>query len=267
MYSYYNDYGNYGDYGPVIDALDILSALPGLIEKIGVIFMLATIAIGIVQCFWGYKLYRITIAISGFITGSTIGGALGLFMVIGMDADSINGAITVVVMSMLVAGIIGAVIAYSFELIGVFLVGFSGVYVVTLILSLVSKVMTNNDNIASSFFTAAIPAVIVGILVVKFWKPIVIIYTGLSGALCIAIGTGIGLVAFILCSIGGIWYQIKSNNGLTENKRTESMTAHGSNYVSAPNPDHNPNLVSKTEYAPLQPSVTRKENPYPDIID
>lgn len=263
MYSYYNDYGNYGDYGSGIDALDILSSLPGLIEKIGVIFMLATIVIGIVQCFWGYKLYRITVAISGFITGSTVGGALGLVMAIGMDADSIKGAITLVVISMLVVGIIGAAIAYNFELIGAFLVGFSGVYVVALILSLVSKIMANNDNIASSFFTAAIPAVIVGILVVKFWKPIVIIYTGLSGALCIAIGTGIGMFAFIICSIGGIWYQIKSNNGLTENKRPEPVYNTKPNYVPAPNP----NPVTKTEYAPLQPSVTRKENSYPDIID
>lgn len=120
---------------------------------------------------------------------------------------------------MVICGAIGAMIAYAFELIGAFLVGFSGVYVVSLISSLVGKIASNNDNIASSFFTAAIPAVIAGIIVVKFWKPIVIIYTGLSGALSIAIATGFGFPVFLICAVGGIYYQIKSNNGLKENKK------------------------------------------------
>lgn len=261
MYDYYDDYSYYDGYSAGFDAIDILSAIPEFIEKVGILFMLVTLVIGIVQCFWGYKLYRFTIAVSGFITGSALGGALGILLAIGANIESIKGALAFVLLSMLGIGIIGAAVAYNFELIGAFLVGFSGVYVFSLIMSLVSKVMSGDDSIASCFFTAAIPAVIAGIIVVKFWKPIVIIYTGLSGALCIAIGTGIGLIAFIGCSIGGIYYQIKSNNGLRENDEPTQ--------VSAPQKEisYSNNNTLNTARPVEQPPKIKKENEYPEIID
>lgn len=260
MYDYYDDYSS------GFDALEILSSLPDVFDKIGAIITLIAIVIGIVQCFWGYKYYRFTIALSGFVTGSTIGIALGLFFALSSEFESLKTATTFVIASMIICGAIGAIIAYAFELIGAFLVGFSGVYVVSLISSIIGKIASNNDNIASSFFTAAIPAVIAGIIIVKFWKPIVIIYTGLSGALSIAIATNFGFPAFLICAVGGIYYQIKSNNGLRDNKEKEkSSTTNNNNgglkYKPLDPPKPNPQPIINQE------STAKKDNIYPDIID
>lgn len=84
MYDYYDDYSS------GFDALEILSSLPDILDKIGVLITLIAIVIGVVQCFWGYKYYRFTIALSGFITGSTIGIALGLFFALSSEFESLK---------------------------------------------------------------------------------------------------------------------------------------------------------------------------------
>lgn len=268
MFDYIINFSNCRSYGSEIDALDILYALPGYIKKIGFIFVLVSLVIGVIQCFWGYKLYRVTIAISGFITGSIVGGAIGLMLSIGSSADDIKGTISAVIFTMLIGGIIGAIVAYQAEALGIFLVGFSGVYAVSLILSLMGKALTNSDSFAASFFTAAIPAVIAGIIVVKFRKPIIIIYTALSGAFCIAYGTGFGILAFIACSVGGIYYQIKSNNGLTEKSSYSPASSEKTTYnPTTATSSTSTRSASEPAYVSSTKPAVSKENTYPDIID
>ena len=260
MYDYYDNYSYYGDNISWTDIMDILSGISDALDRIIVILHLIMLAVGVVQCFWGYKLYRFTIAVSGFMTGLTIGAVSGIAMAIRSDGNSLSDIITFTLIWMLICGVIGAVIAYHVELIGIFLVGFSGVYTVSLIITLLD---TKAENIVLALFTSAIPAVIAGVLVVKFWKPIVIIYTGIYGAALIAEGIGFGIIAVILCSIGGIYYQIKSNNGLTYSaeRRLQQPVNNTENNKSAFNyqPIEKDLVVRKYDY--------KEENDIPDIMD
>lgn len=260
MYDYYDDYSYYGDNISWTDIMDILSGVSDALDRIITILHLIMLAVGVVQCFWGYKLYRFTIAVNGFITGATFGCVSGIAMVIRSDGNSLSDIVTFTLIWMLICGVIGAVIAYHIELIGIFLIGFSGGYIVSLLTILLN---TKAKNIPLSLFMAAIPAIITGVLVVKFWKPIVIIYTGIYGAMLIANGIGFGIIAVILCSIGGIYYQIKSNNGLTYSaeRRLQQPVHNTENNKSAFNyqPIEKDSVVSKYKY--------EEENDIPDIMD
>lgn len=264
LFDDFSNYGGYGGYGSDSDILNIFSEFSDTVNKIRTVIAFIAIIIGIIQCFWGYKLYRVTLAISGFVTGATVGFIIGLLSAAAMDADTMQGTVTFMLFSMVICGIIGALIAYFCELVGAFLVGFSGVYIASLVISIFNKLLKYNTHIASSFFTSLIPAVIAGILVVKFWKPIIIIYTGIIGAWSIASGTDLGVFFFLLCAVCGIIYQIKSNGGLTYKPETPA----------APMPQNYPDQhqssypIQYAAPAPTQQPAVRKENDqYPDILD
>lgn len=266
MYGLFDDYGGYGS---GMDIFNVFSEFSDIINKIKTLIAFIAIVIGIIQCFWGYRLYRITLAISGFFTGATVGFIIGLLgaAAVDADADSIQGTVTFMIFIMLICGIAGAMIAYFWELVGAFLVGFSGVYIVSLAVSIMNKAILGDTNIVLSFFTSLIPAIITGILVVKFWKPIVIIYTGLVGALSIAAGSNLGILVFLLCAVCGIIYQIKSNGGLTDKPKTTSTTytVYDDQSTAYYSPDQNNFATAPT--APVQNRNTKKDDVYPDIMD
>ena len=267
MYDLFSDYGGYGS---GMDIFSTFSELSDVLNKIRWVISLIVIVIGIIQCFWGYKLYRVTLAISGFVTGATVGfiiGLLGAAAFVELDADSIQGTVTFIIFIMLICGIAGAMIAYFWELVGAFLVGFSGVYIVSLAVSIMNKAILGDTNIVPSFFTSLIPAIITGILVVKFWKPIVIIYTGLVGALNIAAGSNLGILVFLLCAVCGIIYQIKSNGGLTDKPKTTSTTYTVYNDQSTAYYPPNQNNSTTVPTAPVQNRDTKNDDVYPDIMD
>lgn len=264
MYDLFNDYGGY-DSG--MDIFNVFSEFSDTINKIKTLIAFIAIVIGIIQCFWGYKLYRITLVISGFFTGVTVGFIIGLLGAAALDADSMQGIVTFMIFIMLICGIAGAMIAYFWELVGAFLVGFSGVYIVSLVVSIINKAVLRDTNIIPSFFTSLIPAIIAGILVVKLWKPIVILYTGVAGALSIAAGTNLGIFVFLLCAVCGIIYQIKSNGGLTDKPKAASTTYTEYNGQSSAYYPANQNNSTTAPTVPIQSRNTKKDDVYPDIMD
>lgn len=271
MYDSFNDYGGYGS---GMDIFNVFSEFSDTINRIKTLIAFIAIVIGIIQCFWGYKLYRVTLAISGFFTGATVGFIIGLLGAAGAaaldaDVDSLQGIVTFMLFIMLICGIVGAMIAYFWELVGGFLVGFSGVYIVSLSVSIINKAVLRDTNIIPSFFTSLIPAIIAGILVVKFWKPIVIIYTGVAGAFSIAAGTSLGILVFLLCAVCGIIYQIKSNGGLTDKPKAASATYTDTEHNGQSSAYYPPNQNNSTTAptAPVQSRSTKENNVYPDIMD
>lgn len=262
MYDYYN---------VGFDEMDILSGIMNALNQVMRAISFFTLIIGIIQCFWGYKWLRFVLAISGFMTGAVIGSVVGLMGGLN-SAESISEAMSMIIAVMIIFGIIGAVISYKVYKLGVFLVGFSGVYIISLITSLAGRLISGSDSIASVFVTALIPAVAAGVLVVKFTKPLIIIYTGISGAYTAAVSLAVlmggGTIFFtIALSIAGIYVQCKTNDGLTEKRRSEYEVPHntpplkyeyskdsGSNnsafhydYSNKPQYDHMPTEPVKTE--------------------
>lgn len=223
-------YSNYSRYSSGLDTLEIISKLLDSLSTIFKAVAIIVFVIGLLQCLFGYKWIRFVIAVSGFLFGSTIGAFLGIMMNINSSGD-VSDVVFSIIATMLVVGGIGAVVSYKVYKFGVFLIGFSGVYIVNILISLAGRLLTGNDNIASIFITSAIPAAIAGWLVVKFTKPIIIIYTSISGAYTASFAlssliSGGGFILMVGLSIAGIYYQCKSNGGLTEkSNRVQPMPA------------------------------------------
>lgn len=218
MYDYYN---------VGLDEMDILSGIISTLNQVMQAISFITLIIGIIQCFFGYKWLRFALAVSGFMTGAVIGSIVGLIG--GLNStDSVSDVVNMIIAVMVIFGIIGAVISYKVYKLGVFLIGFSGVYLISLLTSLAGRLMSGNDSIAAAFVTALIPAVVAGVLMVKFTKPLIIIYTGISGAYTAAVSLAVlmdgGTFFFtVALSIAGIYIQCKMNDGLTENKKREQL--------------------------------------------
>ncbi|MDO5548564.1 MAG: hypothetical protein Q4F79_08775 [Eubacteriales bacterium] len=194
---------------------DILNAagsyIPGVRALIGaltVFFLLSTV-IGLIQCFFGYRLFRIFAAIQGFFVGA------GLFTAIGAATES--GLVTF--LFFLIGGIGGAVLAYRVYQIGVFLTTGCYIGLVFLLIAFVSLLVTQDDNFAILVIAFLIGFVLGGILGVLFSRPLIIISTGLSGfsavnCLFMTLHQNTGTISWILgllCSAAGIYYQFKRN--------------------------------------------------------
>lgn len=68
--------------------------------------------LGIVECFWGYRLFRIILAITGFFVGAGIGVALAG-----------NAQQSIVILAALGGGLLGAILFYFLYFVGPFLAG------------------------------------------------------------------------------------------------------------------------------------------------
>lgn len=271
MYDYY-------DVG--LNEIDILSGIINSLSTIMRAISFIIFIIGIIQCFFGYKWLRFVLAVSGFMTGAVIGSIMGLIG--GLNStDSVTEVVSMIIAVMVIFGIIGAIISYKVYKLGVFLVGFSGVYIISLFTSLAGRIISGNDSISAAFVTALIPAVVAGVLMVKFTKPLIIIYTGISGAYTAAVSAaalmGGGTFFFtVALSIAGIYVQCKMNNGLKENRNKNSASTQPFNYDYLENSNEVPSPF-KYDYTHKQEDKTYKNAPssiigddkddLPEIID
>ena len=226
MYGY--DYGyDYGYGGDVFS--NIISSISSLLKIVGLIVAV----LGFVQCIFGYKILKVILAIRGFFTGFIVGVTLGLCF--SLKADEISTVLGIMAFFGIIAAIAGAYFSYSFYKFGVFVAGFSFMFVFNAIIALASVLSSRNidaGTLIGTLITAAVPSVVVGILMVKFTKPLMIIGTAIGGAAeCVAgismlFSKSLSLLFLILCAVG-IYYQCKSNGGLTEKKTAVSQNTIG----------------------------------------
>ena len=175
-------------------------------EAQGLLVCIALIAGGL-QCFFGYKLFRVVTAIVGFIVGGVIGALLG-FSMTGEESGAFLG--------LLVLGILGALLAYSLYQLGVFVICFGAGAIVGMMLS-----MMMSDRIEPTL--VAICGLILGIVGVILTKPLIILSTGVGGGMSMgfALSTLIGevpagvILGIILSAIGVFvqFYLEKENGG------------------------------------------------------
>ncbi len=125
----------------------------------------------LLQCLFGYKIFKFTCAFVGFVAGFLIGLLLGLNLFHLETSWSVILGIAI--------GIVLALLAVKLFLVGVFLLAFSLAFSLALQIPFPE---TGNWNIFAVIIAAAI-GVIIGMLAVRFFAPVIIIYTAISGSI------------------------------------------------------------------------------------
>jgi len=131
--------------------------------------MLAIIMIpyGILQCYFGYRLFKIILGVIGFIFGALIGAVI---------VAAAGGERGVVILLSLLFGVGGAYLSIALYFVGVFLVGAgAGAALV--------QVLSQGDAGTGGVIAGAI---VVGIIALVVQKVVIIVSTSLSGAYSIA---------------------------------------------------------------------------------
>jgi hypothetical protein len=133
-----------------------------------------SVAVGLLICFCGYRMLKLTLGIMGFMTAAAGGWTLGLSL-------APNNSLTALICA-LIAGVIGAVLCIWLFFVGVFLLGASAGAIV-----------------AAAFFNAAgsqpqamlllVFAVVFGLVALVMQKFMIITSTAFSGSYLVIAGT------------------------------------------------------------------------------
>lgn len=233
-YDYYNGVPSSSGYGGTESIMDSIldefqgysfnDLLDSVASLIGPELLFIPFVIAVTLCFLGYKLYRILISICGFL----IGGILGLFLYGAFDSK-------IFLLIGVILAIAGAVVAYKFYQIGLFMYGSSISFV---ILSIIFLVMLQSK---AAFIISAILAVVAGVLFVMFNKPVIILSTSINhgfsaGTLlsCMIAHTRLSGLFGIIFVGAGLYLQTKMNGGLLESGSFIEMVKnkYGGHYVS-----------------------------------
>jgi hypothetical protein len=151
---------------------------------------LLAIVTGILICFWGYRLLKLSLAVIGFIAGAYGGWQVGLAL-----APGNGGALLVCA---LVGGLVGMGLCLWLYLLGVFLIGATAGAVIA------GATVHGTTGQAEPLISLILP-LIFGIIAVAAQKVMVNVSTGLSGAYLITAG----IWPFIAGGPGSspIWFQ------------------------------------------------------------
>lgn len=150
-----------------------METLTNLIKSFYETSVVIALILGVVQCFFGYRLLKFWITVSGFVIGIILGETVS-----GWFADQAAFQ-TIIVLG---TGILLAVLSFKIYLLGVFL--FCGFMAYMAIL----QIPVSQDGVWK--FVLILAALLVGILIgslaVKFVRPVVIISSSLTGATKVA---------------------------------------------------------------------------------
>jgi hypothetical protein len=130
-------------------------------------YIMAAAAIGLIECFFGYRILRFLLGILGFIAGAVIFGSLGYELTEGSELVSIIAGIA--------GGIAGAFIMYTLYIVGVFAIGAALGFMTA---SYVFGIL-NSDPMPVVLIASALLG---GILAALLQKPMIIIATAFGGA-------------------------------------------------------------------------------------
>lgn len=188
----------------------IYDLLDEIAQSVATVVFVIGFVISLFWCFFGFKVFKVYLAICGFLVGILLG------LLVSMLLSEKIGAITLILIP--VFAILGAILSYKLYKLGLFLTGFLALVVVG---GFVTYAISKNTT--ASIVVGIILGIVAGIFLVKFNKPAIIISTGvqyglLAGAFlsCIIAHTILIGVLGVIISVLGIMFQIKTNNGLFE---------------------------------------------------
>lgn len=199
-----------------MDLLDILARSSGYFARISAFLLIIPVIFGLLNCFFGYRLFKIWMALCGFLLG-----AIAAAVVVYRFTDEI----WVRAAAILGAAVICALISYQVYLIGAFFIGWAMTFFS--LYHLISSFEVEGKTAQSLLLFSIIIGLIVAILIVKFSKPMIILFTGISGAMSaggsiaqLVNVTDAALVFAIgaVLAVAGILVQITMNHGLFHRK-------------------------------------------------
>lgn len=141
---------------------EIMSLLIGLI-----------VLIGIACCFFGYRIFKLILGLTGFVIGGSLAGTAGYGISGGKEAVTFLAGI--------VGGLIGAALIVTLYLIGVFLIG---AFLGGLLGGVLFAVFNSNPESA----VLLILAITCGVLALFYQKHMIILSTAFGGAWSVVTG-------------------------------------------------------------------------------
>ncbi len=143
------------------------------LESIVRIAAVPGILLGVIQCFFGYRVFKVILGILGFIAGGVGAGALGYALsesqVIGLVAGLLGGAI-------------GAALLVALYYVGVFLIG-------AILGAGIASFLVNGAGASSTeLLILVVVAVVSGIVALVLQKFMIIVSTGFLGAWSVVSG-------------------------------------------------------------------------------
>lgn len=158
-----------------VDLWDYFPEDAYIIILIAALFMI----IGVLQCFLGFKSFKVWCSFIGLV----IGAVLGAIFVLALPLTESNYAEIIAIFFVVCLGIVGAFVAYRAYLIGVFLYAFLALFMLCYIplSSLVEPVMI-------AIIVGVCAGVAAGVVAVIVQRISIIVATCLSGGLCVAAG-------------------------------------------------------------------------------
>ena len=136
------------------------------------VIIVSSISVGFVQCFFGYRIFRFILGLTGFL----FGGSLACVVVYTISQEEL-----IALLAGIIGGIIGAALMSALYFIGIFLIGaFLGGVIGTALFAVVKS----SPDLSVLF----ILAVIAGVITLIFQKSMIIVSTGFGGAWSMVIG-------------------------------------------------------------------------------
>ena len=129
---------------------------------------IVAIVIGLLNCFFGYRLFKIILGIWGFIAGAILGAGI---------ATTLSGELWVAILAGLVGGILGAVLFVLLYFVGIFLLGAGLGFLLG-----VAIASTFNLGGPTQWIIAGVLAIVGGIVAVIVQKFMIILSTAFGGA-------------------------------------------------------------------------------------
>ena len=131
-----------------------------------------SILFGIVQCFYGYRIFNILLGIIGFIFGGVLLGVVGM---------QLSGNLLIGLIAGLVGGVVGAALLVALHFLGVFIIGAT-------LGALVSAIVLAFIGMSGAWIIMVPFAVLGGAIALFVRKPMIIISMALVGASSVVVG-------------------------------------------------------------------------------
>lgn len=188
----------------------------GLNGAMAILFAVVAV-VGLVQCFFGYKLMRVCFTIGGFAIG-----ALGAGVGAGLAVDNM----AVVIIAALIGGVLGALLLFHVYRLGVFFLNFALVTVIVFLAGSASY---------GSLIAGVISGIVIGVVAAIMVRVCTILSTGCAGGVVAGVAIGgifhvsaIGLVLGVVLTIVGIVFQFKTtkkNKSASAAEPSETMVS------------------------------------------
>ncbi len=147
---------------------------PEWADKVRDVAMVLTIVAGLMNCLFGYRLFRLFFACLGFVIGAAVGGYLG-------HIYSPAGDVVWPLVGGLAGGIIGALTLFGIYLAGVFVAG-------GMVAALLVTVVLAGVGITVPHAILVIPVLLGGALALAVHKTVIILASAFGGALSVVYG-------------------------------------------------------------------------------